>query len=65
MYNNSECMLTHSLLDHSPYLGKIINLLFGRLNFPSKSYDVTIQLKPLWQNICIVLFISEDFMKCE
>ena len=28
-----------------------------------KSYDVTIQMKPLWQYFCMVLFISRDLTK--
>ena len=30
-----------------------------------KSYGVTIQMKPLWQNVCIVLVIAQDFLKKE
>lgn len=26
-----------------------------------KSYEVTIEIKLLWQNVCVVPFISEDF----
>ena len=26
-----------------------------------KSYEVTTEIKLLWQNVCVVLFISEDF----
>ena len=28
-----------------------------------KSYDVTIQMKPLWLNFCMVVFIFKDFTK--
>lgn len=31
------------------------------INLGTKSCVVIIQIKPCWQNFCIVLFISQDF----
>ena len=28
-----------------------------------RSFSITIQMKPLWKNFCLVLFTSKDFMK--
>ena len=38
--------------------GLIFGILLYFFNLRTKSYGVTIQIKPLWQNVCIVLFIS-------